>query len=507
MTISKGFLQKRTVFSTGLLTSGTILWITFSYILYAFFYLSREILRFLTADFGDQVLLVLDKNEAFIYNIFCSSLAVAISYGLALRFVLQNSVAGQSAKTRLLIRRTLNDQGFFTWAFLSWFSRLISILGICYITFPIQYDIYFLDEFPLLLILLPIVVFFSTWPKLSRITKGYAAKWATVSFGLFATMSLGFTFKSFLASEKIDTILLKKSIEFTYGLTVPRSQIHQMLPRRSLTTNVYVARDTIDPFQPIIFVKDVYIQTGLDSVDFKLNLERDKLSWLESSQMAINLHIDENIPMTFVEELKYHFRRDSLSIIQYSTGHKHSKYPTNYPLWKYSGIQQYLYPRFYPKLVEFLDSAEHLDFTKHRIRLPQSMMYRVNALEEYDRIEVYIGKQEVMVNGTVVSDDRLAEIVYKFTKKYSPDNVIIFNKDNQITFGRYIKYLDLVYSQIEKLKNEMSLELYQKPFDNWYWLPEFNVINSKYPRNVLEWTREEERLLGLMKKAGNTTVK
>ena len=506
MAISKGSLQKRTLFSTSLLTSGIILWITFSYILYAFFYLSREILRFLTADFGDQILLVLDKNETFAYNLFYSSLAVAISYGLALRFVLQNSVAGQSVRTRFLIRRTLNEQGFFTWAFLSGFSRLTSILGICYITFPIQYDIYFLDELPLLLILLPIVVFFSTWPKLSRITKGYGAKWATVSFGLFATMSFAFAFKSFLASEKINKILLKKSIEYTYDLIVPRSQTHQLVPRRSLTTNVYVVRDTIDPFQPIIFIKDISTQTVLDSVDFKLNIERDKLSWVESSQMAVNLHIDENIPMTFIEELKYRFRQDSLRIIQYSTGYKHSKYPPNYSIWKYSGIQHYLYPGYYPKFVEFLDSAEHLDFTKYTIRLPKSLMYRVNALQEYNRIEVYVGKDNVKVNGAVVTDDKLSEIVYKFTKKYSPDNVIIFNKDNQITFGRYIEYLDLVYSQIEKLKNEMSMELYQKPLEYWYWQPELDSINSKYPRNVLEWTREEQRLLDLMKKAGNTAV-
>ncbi|MEQ8531749.1 MAG: hypothetical protein RIB86_07845, partial [Imperialibacter sp.] len=74
-------------------------------------------------------------------------------------------------------------------------------------------------------------------------------------------------------------------------------------------------------------------------------------------------------------------------------------------------------------------------------------------------------------------------------------------------FGRYIEYLDLVYSQIENLKNEMSLELYQRPLEYWYWQPELESIKSKYPRNVLEWTREEQRLLDLMKKAGNTTVK
>lgn len=506
MTISKGFLNKQTTFDTGLLISGVILWITFSYILYAFFYLSRETLRFFTTDFGDQMLVVLTRKEAFAYNLFCSSLAVAIGYGLALGFVLQNSVTGRSVRAKFLIRRALNEQRFFTWTFLSWFSRLTSILGICYITFPLQYDIYLLEEFPLLLILLPIVTFFSTWPKQRLITRGYSGTWAIVSFGLFLAMSAGFSFKDFVAAEKIDKKLLKKSIEYTYDLKVPRSQTHQVPPRLYLTTNVYVARDTVDPFQPIIFIEDISTQSGLDNVDSKLNMERNKLFWMERSQMVINLHIDENVPMTFVEELKYRFRQDSLRIIQYSTGYKHSKYPPNYPLWKYSGIQQYL-PRYYPRLVDFLDSAEQLDFKKYRIRLPKSMMYRVNALSEYNRIEVYVGKDDVRVNGVAVSDEKLAEIAYKFTKRYSPDNAIIFNKDNEIAFGRYIEYLDLVYSQIEKLKSEMSMERYQKPLDYWYWQPELDSINSKYPRNVLEWTKEELRLLDLIKKANGASGK
>lgn len=188
--------------------------------------------------------------------------------------------------------------------------------------------------------------------------------------------------------------------------------------------------------------------------------------------------------------------------IQYAAGRKNSKYPSNYPLFKYEGIQQNLWPEHYPQFETFLDSVERLDFSRYSIRVPKSEMYRVNTLKGTNRIEVYVGKDEITVNRTPVTDDELAIIAYKFTKKYSPNYVIIFNANDQITFGRYIECLDLIYYQVEKLRNEMSLERYQQPLEYWYWQPELDSIRSKYPRRVLEWTREEKRLLEVMKKAG-----
>jgi len=48
----------------------------------------------------------------------------------------------------------------------------------------------------------------------------------------------------------------------------------------------------------------------------------------------------------------------------------------------------------------------------------------------------------------------------------------------------------------------MSIDLYDKPFEDWYrWDEQWDSINSRYPTNIIEWTFEEKRLIELMKKA------
>jgi len=487
------------------LISGIILWITFSYILYAFFYFYREAFRILTGELGGQILLILDEKETFQYNLFYSSLASSIGYMFSLRFVLSNSVSGQPFKTRTLIRRTLNDESFFTWSFLLWFGKVTSMLGIWYIIFPMQFDIDFLKEFPLLLILLPLTVFLSTWPKLSRIIRNDKFKWIGISFGLFMMMSFAFAFKNFMNTEKINRNILKNSIEYTYDLKVPKSQSHQWIQRKSLVTDIYLVRDTINELKPLIYFGDVNTQVALNNIAHQLNIEKDKLSEIERDQLIANLHIDRNISMNFINKLKYQFRKANFRNVQYSTGRKYSKYPSNYALFKYSGIQHYLNSRYYPEFEDFLDSAENLDFSKHAIRIPESQMYRVNALKEYNRIAIHVDKLGTTLNNRMIAKEELERVIYKFIKRYSPNFVIIYNADDNITYYRYIENLDLIYTQIDRLRNEMSLKLYEQPFDYWYWGDEMDSIKSKYPRNIVEWTQEEKRLIELMKKAGNNS--
>ena len=145
MTILKGFLRRKGFISRQRLISGIILWITYSYILYAFFYLFREAFRILTSKFGEQLLLVLDTKENFIYNLFYASIASSLGYIFSLKFVLRNSTVRQSRRSKFFIRRTINDGGFFSWSFLFWFGKITGALGLWYIMWPLQFDINFLE--------------------------------------------------------------------------------------------------------------------------------------------------------------------------------------------------------------------------------------------------------------------------------------------------------------------------------------------------------------------------
>ncbi len=48
-----------------------------------------------------------------------------------------------------------------------------------------------------------------------------------------------------------------------------------------------------------------------------------------------------------------------------------------------------------------------------------------------------------------------------------------------------------------------SWKRYQQPFDDWDGRKETDSIIAQYPRNIIEWTAEEKRLMELTKKAGS----
>ena len=81
-----------------------------------------------------------------------------------------------------------------------------------------------------------------------------------------------------------------------------------------------------------------------------------------------------------------------------------------------SGIHQSLYPQYYSDFEVFLDSAENLDFSRYAIRLPESMMYRVNAFKGLNRIELYVNNENTTLNVEVISKDKLEQVIYKFIK-------------------------------------------------------------------------------------------
>lgn len=259
---------------------------------------------------------------------------------------------------------------------------------------------------------------------------------------------------------------------------------------------------------PIVFLNDANNQIDIKDIGEILEQEQDKISYYERYQIVINLHIDKNIQLDHVNKLKKEIRKSRFGRIQYSTFKLHSKYPSNHPIIKYSGIEQYLYPR-YSELEAFLDSAENLDFSKYSIRIPEVARYRIIDVKKYNRVEIKVDSEKVYLNGKQFTKAKLHAILHKLIKKYAPNFAVIYTPSEEIKYERYIEYLDLIYSVTYQVKNEMSLELFNKPFEHWYPFDhlypseEKDSINAKYPRIVIEWTPEEKRLLKLLKKAGN----
>ena len=365
-----------------------------------------------------------------------------------------------------------------------------------------QYVIDFITEFAILLILLPLVLFYSSWPTFSRLIRDNKTKWFVSLSTVFILMSFTFAFKNFTDYKRINEKILNRSIPHVFDLQKPNSQSQQEINWDAVIIDIYIVKDTLKTEEPAIFFGSIDNRVNLQNIRRAVAIERDKVSVIEEGKLIANMHIDERIAMKQIKPILDELRKANLYKVQYSTGRKYSRYPSDFPAFKNSGIERYLYPEYYPEFDIFLDSAEQIDLRGKTIKLSESLMYRNGSLNNDKQIEITVTPDSVTLNNHNIDSLDLEKKVYGFIKKYSPNYVIIFNSSDEITYKRYIEFLDILYTQVDRLRNELSLELYGQPFDYWDWEPEKYMIETRYPRVILEWTTEEQRLNELLKKVG-----
>lgn len=500
MPLQKRFLRPKKVINYSRIDTGIILGTIFSAIMYGFFYMFREAFRIFTSQFGGKLLLELTPKENFYYNLFYGSIAAILGFYVFVRFVFENSINHKSPGTRLRQKQVLNEQGYSMWTFLHAFGLFTVVIGIWYITMSMQFDISFIDELPLLLILIPVVLFLNIWPPILRLVgkKGY--KWMAYSFVYISALSIAYGNINFVDYQNVNTYFKQHSLELSTVIDFPSTKSHKSI-YNSVTVDVYLAKDSTNKYKPTIYWNDPRITVDIQEIGKKVNQEVDKTVAPERFNIIAVLIIDKQVSLSFVNNLKYELRKGGIRKILFSTGVEHSKYPKYYPSFKYSGIQQLLYPIYLSEFKSFLDSLENIDISNYAIRLPESILYRLDDIRNSNRIEIKVGKDSVLLNNSPITKDELRTFVYKFIKKYAPNYAIIYSPDNEITYNRYIEYLDLIYYSIDKLRNEMAYELYQQPFEDNFWDNKFDTIKIEYPRNIIEWTPEEKRLIKLTHKA------
>ena len=177
MTINKGYLNNKHSFNLPNQIIGSLIWMITAYIFYAFFQMFREAFRIFTNEMGDKAFLVLSPEENFYHNLFLAGISSALGYALALRLILQSVTYTSNQRVKTLSRRALNSEGYWTWSFLLWFGKVGSLMGIWYLSYAMQYELDILQEFGIILLLLPIVLFYASWPEVRRIIGLGKAKW------------------------------------------------------------------------------------------------------------------------------------------------------------------------------------------------------------------------------------------------------------------------------------------------------------------------------------------
>jgi hypothetical protein len=500
MVLVKGFLRhSKNIIDYQRLISGFFLGTVFSYIFYKFFYYFREIFRILSNHYSG-FLIELTPKDHFYYNLFYGSISAIMGLYIMIIYAFENSINVMDKKIRIRQRAILNDHRFFHWNFINAFFRMTWLFGFWLIILPIQYHIDFLRDFSFMLILIPVVLFLNIWPVVLKTLgrKGY--KWMLYSFIYVSVLSLIYGNISFNNYLSLNHNLKKSNIVLAYSLQYPISESFQIIEQMNLVSDIYLVKDSAHQDQPVLYLKDIYNKAKHSDLILFIYRELDYLPENLRQSLIPNLHIDNRITLDHVNILKNELRKSGVRTIQYSTGAKNSIYPPYY--LHFGGIQHTLEPRYYRSFATFLDSAENLDFTKRTLRLPESPMYRFHKLREHHHIKINITPEKAFLNGREISDEKLRNILYKFIKGYSPNYNIIFEPDEAIEYGRYIFYLDMIHSAIDKLRHQMSYQLFNKPFDNNRRASGYDTIIETFPRNIMEWSPEEKRLIELVKRSG-----
>ncbi len=503
MALNKEFLWPTIDANTAMILLGVALGTVSSFLLYYFFYYSRETIRILTGYFTHTLLVALTPQENFYYNLFYGSIAAVLGFYVFAHFVLSVSIKRKSGRRRIRQRQILNDLSFAGWTFLSGFVRFTSLLGIWFLTIPLQFDINFLTEFPLLLVLIPAALFLNAWTLIVKTFGGKAYRWFLYTTVYVSILSLAYANVSPIDYQQINQKMKVYGGEWANGITVPQSERYEALQTSPwLAINIYLNNDSTQSSDLVLDYDFVRNKIDLNEVQSYVAQKRVLLDRLDRDRLEAILRIDKRVPLSVVNQLKQALRKAGVIHINYSTGAKHSKYPAYHPSFHYSGISGEL-PPYYLAFEAFLDSAEQLDPTKYRIRLVESNMYRVLAGKKTNRVVLSVDLTRTCLNGTPLPPDSMFTVLYRLTERYAPDFVINYAPEETISYGRYIEHLDIIYRVTGRLRNEAAYARYGHPLDCWQHPKECATIEEKYPKNVLEWTPEERQLIKLLNRTPN----
>ena len=234
MALSKGFLSPPVAASAALIQLGVALGTVFSFLLYYFFYYFRETIRTLTGYFTHTLLVELTPQENFYYNLFYGSIAAVLGFYVFAHFVLSGSVDRKNGRRRVRQRQILNDLSFVGWTFFNGFARFTSLLGIWFLTLPLQFDLNFLIEFPLLLILIPVVLYLNAWTLIVKHFGRKAYRWFLYTTGYLLVLSLIYANVSPIDYQRINQEMRVYGGEWTHGITVPQSESQEVFSNQTV---------------------------------------------------------------------------------------------------------------------------------------------------------------------------------------------------------------------------------------------------------------------------------
>lgn len=500
--ISKSFLSGRYEIDRQKVYTAIILGTSTAILLYFLLIGIKEILRINTAELGIHHLMVLTPNENFKINLFWASISVVFGVNTALSFFMKNALTAQPhSRVNSKKNYILTHANGYHWYFMNWIFKVASIFGILFPSFAIQFEISFLDEFWLLLLLMPLVYYLNQWNPIFRVFRNKSYKW----FGWTSLTATLFIFLLAMCNiwdyQKANDNLLKHKLSYKHTIELPESS-YFTYPTHKRHYNTFYLHIVIDSLSnPIMYETDPYGNHAKEVT--KENVLKKLLSFKNSqwsnSKVRVQLHSDGKVNMKYISDIKEAIQKSGIPSISYAIKPMHTQYFNNHPQLRNITIDENLYP-YLSHWDSVLTASKTLDFTKHKVKLKNKKYARFEHIKHLNRIKITIDSNSTLrLNNTLISKDQLTTYLQQFIEKYSCKYALIYEVDEKVSYAEYIQTKALLYSSIYEMRNNLSIELndvsYDKLFDDYQ---SRILIKEKYPFSIYEYTRQEKQLIYLL---------
>lgn len=432
----------------------------FSFWLYAFLYMSREVFRFFSqTEYYD--LLILSNREIFFYNLFFAFIAVIFGQSICFNYWFE--------KPRTLFHRStwrrfsiVNDNRVLNWNFLSWFSKLAVVYGFF---FCLTWNGGFIDfilfpDYSYIFALVVVVLYLQVWNTFRITFKKESKKWFLISLLVVSGLSFTFSQINFIDHKALNDKFLSKNIFAKYNLELPTSDYYRYGTERfSLIEKLFVVLigENDKNSEPQIIYENQKI--AINEIDSIVKFWRLIRSPAEADLIDVRLYIDKDVPMYFVNNLKEELSKNNSRRVSFVV------YPADLKIEK-------LYEYYYS--VPFILPPHGED----RRVIAKSFIETTN-IDNIINLDIR-NTGEFSLNGLVITENDLAKHIEEILRA-EMKSMFLFSYSGSVSYSNFIFALSHIRRISYEIRNELALKEHGITFDELRLSEEYDGFVNKYP--------------------------
>ncbi len=473
MTLKKGFLTPEISslnISKKRFAIGIALWFSFSLIFYSLLCLIREGFRLSTVTDYHNIWMF-SEDEMFFYNIFFAFVSTIFAQSILMVYLIQMP---RKVSQERKFRRSdiINDHTFFSWNFISWFSKIGILYGIWIgsVGASFYYSFSFYPKYNYFFVLLIMVLFLSSWNSFLRIFKRKAYKWFLLSMLTISVVSFALANMNIIDYSLHNENILKQNPFYNYQVDRVESEIYSFMERRDFMWNIYLVypKEKTKNNKPLVLIEHKEIDMG----QLKNALENLRYTWGEADRkfITMNMIIHKDLPMSFVNRVKFQMSTAGLYRLTYSV------IPKNKPIGK-----NYLFPVGFNIRIPNLGNGPY----------PKSNFDQWYENSKIDRIQYVIRQIDTAhcsFNDSIIKTASLYDFFYN-TINQDPNYMFLYYINENLSFENYFEIISIFRQVIIDLKEEYSLNIFRKHYHDLDW-DQRKEMRNEYPARIIELSPE-----------------